>query len=165
MIFFGENIWISLKISLKFFRNVRINNVPSLVQIMAWCRPGDKPFSEQWRLVYWRIYAALGLNELFYFEWMRLCNRALTPWHMPILGINQTIPLCRFIWYFFSSWGRKWEKWRGLWRMSLSAAGKTEITARTITGCAKPKRRETRIMMKFSENSSCIFGPLYRELL
>ena len=23
-----------------------INNIPALVQIMAWCRPGDKPLSE-----------------------------------------------------------------------------------------------------------------------
>ena len=26
--------------------NVRINNIPALVQIMAWCWPGDKPLSE-----------------------------------------------------------------------------------------------------------------------
>ena len=45
-IFFNENAWISLKISLKFVRKVRINNIPALVQIMAWCRPGDKPLSE-----------------------------------------------------------------------------------------------------------------------
>ena len=44
--FLNENIWISLKISLKFVPNVRINNIPALVQIMAWRRPGDKPSSE-----------------------------------------------------------------------------------------------------------------------
>ena len=32
--------------SLKFVPKVRINNIPSLVQIMAWRRPGDKPLSE-----------------------------------------------------------------------------------------------------------------------
>ena len=32
--------------SLKFVPKVRINNVPSFVQIMAWSRPGDKPLSE-----------------------------------------------------------------------------------------------------------------------
>ena len=37
---------ISLKISLKFVPKVRINNIPALVQIMAWRRPGDKPLSE-----------------------------------------------------------------------------------------------------------------------
>ena len=45
-IFLNENVWISLTISLKFVPKVRINNIPSLVQIMAWRRPGDKPLSE-----------------------------------------------------------------------------------------------------------------------
>ena len=45
-IFLNENVWIPLKISLKFVPNVRINNIPVLVQIMAWCRQGDKPLSE-----------------------------------------------------------------------------------------------------------------------
>ena len=44
--FLNENVWISLKISLKFVLEVRINNIPSLVQIMAWRLPGDKPLSE-----------------------------------------------------------------------------------------------------------------------
>ena len=42
----NENACISLKISLKFVPNVQINNIPALVQIMAWRRPGDKPLSE-----------------------------------------------------------------------------------------------------------------------
>ena len=45
-IFLNENVWISLTISLKCVRKVRINNIPLLVQIMAWRRPGDKPLSE-----------------------------------------------------------------------------------------------------------------------
>ena len=45
-IFLNENIWISFRISLKFVSRVRINNIPALVQIMAWRRPGDKPLSE-----------------------------------------------------------------------------------------------------------------------
>ena len=40
------NIWISIKISLKFVPKGPINDIPALVQIMAWCRPGDKPLSE-----------------------------------------------------------------------------------------------------------------------
>ena len=35
-----------IKISLKFVPSGSINNIPALVQIMAWHRPGDKPFSE-----------------------------------------------------------------------------------------------------------------------
>ena len=46
-IFLNENGRISIKISLKFVPKVPINNIPALVQIMAWRRPGDKPLSEQ----------------------------------------------------------------------------------------------------------------------
>ena len=45
-IFLNENVWISIKISLKFVPTGPINNIPTLVQIMAWRRPGDKPLSE-----------------------------------------------------------------------------------------------------------------------
>ena len=31
---------------MKFVPNGPINNIPALVQIMAWRRPGDKPLSE-----------------------------------------------------------------------------------------------------------------------
>ena len=45
-IFLNENVWILLKISLKFVPKGPINNIPALLQIMAWRRPGDKPLSE-----------------------------------------------------------------------------------------------------------------------
>ena len=45
-IFLNENIWIPIKISLKFVPKGSFNNIPALVQIMAWCRPGDKPLCE-----------------------------------------------------------------------------------------------------------------------
>ena len=35
----------SLKISLKLIPKVQINNIPELVQIIAWRPPGDKPLS------------------------------------------------------------------------------------------------------------------------
>ena len=37
-IFLNENVWISIKISLKFVPKGPINNIPALVQIMAWRR-------------------------------------------------------------------------------------------------------------------------------
>ena len=67
-IFLNENIRISTKNSLKFVPKGLINNIPALVLIMAWRRPGDKPLSEpmlvrslthicvtrpQWVNVYW----------------------------------------------------------------------------------------------------------------
>ena len=64
-IFLKENVWISIKISLKFVPKGPINNIPALVQIMAWHRPGDKPLSE-------KMMVSLGLNELkfcrYYFK-------------------------------------------------------------------------------------------------
>ena len=39
-------IWISIEISLTFVRKSPNNNSPTLVQIMAWCRPGAKPLPE-----------------------------------------------------------------------------------------------------------------------
>ena len=43
--FFNENVWIPIKISLKFVPKGSINNNLALFEIMAWCRPGDKPSS------------------------------------------------------------------------------------------------------------------------
>ena len=45
-IFLNENIWIPIEISLKFIPKGSINNIPALVQIMAWRRTGDKSLSE-----------------------------------------------------------------------------------------------------------------------
>ena len=44
-LFLNENVWISIKISLKFVPQGPIDNIPALVQIMAWRLPGDKPLS------------------------------------------------------------------------------------------------------------------------
>ena len=45
-IFLNENIWIPIKISLRFVPKVPVNNIPVLVQILAWRRSGAKPLSE-----------------------------------------------------------------------------------------------------------------------
>ena len=53
--FLNENVWISIK-RLKFVPKGRIKNTPAFFQ--KWLG------TDQWRLVYWRIYASLGLNEI-----------------------------------------------------------------------------------------------------
>ena len=45
-IFWNENVRILIKMPLNFVLKGLINNIPELVQIMAWCRPGDKPLFE-----------------------------------------------------------------------------------------------------------------------
>ena len=62
--YFNENVCISIKISLKFVPKCPINNIPALVQIMA-----TNHYLDQCCLVYRRIYASLGLNELTKFCW------------------------------------------------------------------------------------------------
>ena len=68
-IFLNANVWISLKISLKFVTNVLINNglVPTRRQAIIWTNDV---------LAYWRIYASLGLNEfkVDHFIWPPLQN-------------------------------------------------------------------------------------------
>ena len=44
-IFLNENVWIPIKISLKFVPLGPLSNIPVLVQIMGWRRPGDKLLS------------------------------------------------------------------------------------------------------------------------
>ena len=80
--FLNENAWISPKISLKCVAKVRIDNIPALVQIMVWRLPGDKPlYTDQCWLVYWRIYASLGL-DITSVDW--------DPWrHMAALGFDE----------------------------------------------------------------------------
>ena len=49
-IFLNKNVWILIKISLNFVLKDQINNIPALVQIMAWRRLGDKPLSESMKV-------------------------------------------------------------------------------------------------------------------
>ena len=56
--FLNENVWISITISLKFVPKDPINNIPTLVQIMA-----TNHCLNQFWLVKWRVYASLGPNE------------------------------------------------------------------------------------------------------
>ena len=60
-IFLNENIGMLLKFSLKFVPKVPIDNIPALVQIMAWRWAGDRQ-AILWNNadpIHWRIYAAL----------------------------------------------------------------------------------------------------------
>ena len=46
ILFINEKFRISNRMSLKFVHKGPIDNIPALVQIMLWRRPGDKPLSE-----------------------------------------------------------------------------------------------------------------------
>ena len=75
-IFLNENVWISLKIPLKFVPRGPFNNIPALVQIMACRRPGDKPISES-MLVFVPTYICVTRPQwvkiyLYKYIWNRL---------------------------------------------------------------------------------------------
>ena len=64
-IFLNETIGILIEISLKFVPRGPINNIPALVQIMAWHKPGGKPLSKLIMVTLpMQVYASLSLNEL-----------------------------------------------------------------------------------------------------
>ena len=62
-IFLKENDRILIHISLKYVPRSPTDNKPALVQVMAWCRIGNKPLPELMQ-THWCIYAALGGDEL-----------------------------------------------------------------------------------------------------
>ena len=81
-IFLNENVRILLKLSLKFVLEVRINNIPALVWVMAWCRPGDKPLSEPMMLsslICICVTRPQRVNICFSMEWW--VNMFIS-WHM-----------------------------------------------------------------------------------
>ena len=60
----NENVWNSIEISLKFVSKGPINNIPALVQIMAWRRPRDKPLSGTMMVSLLMHISSLSFNEL-----------------------------------------------------------------------------------------------------
>ena len=68
LIFLNETVSISIKISLKFVPMGPINNIPALVQIMAWRWPGDKPLSE------WMMVTLLTHICFTRPQWVRCCQ-------------------------------------------------------------------------------------------
>ena len=60
----NENVWISIKISLRFVPKGPIINIPALFQIMAFgAVQATSHYLNQWWLIYRRIYVSLGLND------------------------------------------------------------------------------------------------------
>ena len=69
--FLNENVWITMKNSLKFAPNGPVNNTPAFVQITAWRRSGDKPIFESIMvslLTQIRVTKPLWFNKVLYFK-------------------------------------------------------------------------------------------------
>ena len=83
-IFLNENVWIPIKFSMKFVLKGPINNIPALVQIMAWRRPGDKPLSEP-MMVSWTTHICVTRPQ-----WVNV-HTGLYWWHITWMCQNQGI--------------------------------------------------------------------------
>ena len=116
-IFVNENVWISLKISLKFVPKVPINNIPALVLIMAWRRPGDKPLSEP-MIVSWPTHICVTRQQ-----WVKAMAADATA--LSVTGQQQQCYWLCAVWIFLPVcyWNfiyprhlsvEKW--WKMLWR-------------------------------------------------
>ena len=90
-IFFNENLWISIKVPLKFDLKSPINNNPALVQIMVWCRPGDKPLSEPMLII---LLTHICVTRP---QWVKLQRLAPTAILSMIVVFNQFLSLLRII--------------------------------------------------------------------
>ena len=55
---------VTIRFSLILVASGPINNTSALVKIMAWRRPGNSYYLNQWWLIYRRIYSSFGPNEL-----------------------------------------------------------------------------------------------------
>ena len=101
-IFLNENAWILINISLKSIHKGQINNIPALVQIMPWRRPGDKPLSEPMMYsLLTDIYAPLSLNGWTRWGFVAVthicinavghhyCRQRLAAWPVPSHYLNQ----------------------------------------------------------------------------
>ena len=73
--FLNENGRISIEIPLKFVPKNPIDNKPALVQIMAWCWPGNKP-------LFWPMMARLPMHICTTLpEWVNLLWPGDVIWH------------------------------------------------------------------------------------
>ena len=86
-IFLNQNIYILIQISLKFVPKGPINNIPALVQIMARRRPGAIIWTND-GMVYWRIYASLGLNELTWDLEVMMVYVVIWSWYLNVPKTN-----------------------------------------------------------------------------
>ena len=100
-IFFNANIWILIKIILKFVPKGPIDNIPALVQIMAWRRSGDKPLSESMMVSLpthicvtgpqWVNTFGIPYFHICFLEWQFLTQISLTFVHVGPINNNTTL--------------------------------------------------------------------------
>ena len=124
-IFFNENIRISTKNSLKFVPQGFINNIPALVLIMAWRRPGDKPLSEPMMV---SLLTHICVTRPHWVKWFSLCwKNALVLKHSCIFFYVLLQPWFRLLWCYLLS--LLWWLWFQSVRMLLNLENIIKMTS------------------------------------
>ena len=145
-IFLNENVWILIVISPRFVPNGPINNMPTLVLIMAWCRLGDKPSFEpimhwfhdaymrqgnisshqpSWMLTHWLRDKMVVISQMAHsnaFSWIKITNFGHYFKFVPKGPINDLPTLIVFV--FLAYFRNLYTYWSG---------GKTIKTAKTYS--------------------------------
>ena len=83
--FLNENVYISIKISLKFVLIGPINNIPSKVQIMAWRLPGTKPLTEPMMV---SLLAHICVTRLQWVKTSRITSHSTVCWTAILFRLN-----------------------------------------------------------------------------
>ena len=89
-IFLNENVWKPIKISLKFVPKGPINNIPALVQIMAWRRSGDKPLSKPMMV---RLPTQIFVTRP---QWVKKATFSFEKFILSIINYEKA-PLCMYV--------------------------------------------------------------------
>ena len=139
-IFLNENVWISIEVSLKFVLKGPINNIPALVQIMAWRRPGDKPLSEP------MMFCLLTHICVTRPQWVNRHHRQLChEWHWALYHI--TLHQCMYQWrvntlkpiFFcrrhFQTYFLDWKCFIFLFQIHVNLLLIAELTVRVVAWC------------------------------
>ena len=92
-IFLNENVQISLKISLKSVPRFRINNIPPLVQIMAWRWLGDKPLSEPMMV---SLLTNICVTRTQWVNWANTDFSLMSFCRIHLRAISQQVPMLLF---------------------------------------------------------------------
>ena len=103
----NESVWLLIKISLKFVPKDPINNIPALVQMMAWRWPGDKPLSEPMMV---RLLAHICVTRP---QWVNFPGSAAEGLNVGVqILMDQSESICKYeSVFFFHFWGGGWSKY------------------------------------------------------
>ena len=130
-IFLTENVWIPIKISLKFVPKGPIYNIPAIVQIMAWRCPGDKPLCKP-MMVSLPTHICVARPQ-WVNKWSQMINKQQSSsdhnWRCNTICISIQPTVIRYLpWNCLSVWGSpprkmsseiRFKVWYHIWNITL----------------------------------------------